>query len=371
MASEPREVYVFGAGFTKAFAEDAPLLLDDYDTADVGKFDAFPLTHEILKQERDRCLKEDRCPPGKLNLERLMTRLSGGMPYDWKRGETDLLGALLSSLKHVLRAKLNHAKAAGKVSWDPLRALAAHCQKKQIHCVTFNYDDLFDQALFESSWPPSGLIMSPPRWHPNWGYSFFCNSSVSAIGFVAVDRSPPIMSMLLLKLHGSLNWRVRHGHPTPYATDAITHLEDWCTIPAYGDDLKKHGQLLMPLAEQYLDPEPFIVPPVLAKSDLVEQPVLRVIWSQAFDALKSATKVTFVGYSLPVTDIAAGTLFRETLAGRLTPDDIKVVDFAKDPEKPAKLNQLRESYCKVFHGLTDAQIDLRGGLAWARAVCGA
>jgi hypothetical protein len=36
------------------------------------------------------------------------------------------------------------------------------------------------------------------------------------------------------------------------------------------------------------------------------------------DTLKLAQHVTFVGYSLPITDIAAGTLFREAL-GHLRP----------------------------------------------------
>jgi hypothetical protein len=118
----------------------------------------------------------------------------------------------------------------------------------------------------------------------------------------------------------------------------------------------------------YLDPEPFIVPPVLTKSDLVEHPVLRVIWSRAFELLKAADKVTFVGYSLPVTDIAAGTLFRESLA-RLKPTDVKVVDYATEAEQPEKRRQVLETYGKVFLDITAAQIDLRGGLAWAQEVC--
>jgi len=360
VSSPPREVYVLGAGFTRAFAEDAPLLLGDYDTDEVKKFDAFPHTHAILEQERTRSPKK-----GMMDLERLMTRLAGGMPYDWKSGQTDLLRGLLSALRRSLLDKLSRAKV--NVRWDDLKALARHCLKNHIDCITFNYDDLLDQALWEMA--SQRRYLEPESfWHPDWGYGFFSSSSVPAIGASKAIHGRPLVSMSLLKLHGSVNWRVKHGYPSPYATDAITHFEDWWTIPEYENNLEKH-RLLAPVVEPYLDPEPFIVPPVLTKGALVEQPVLRVIWSRAFELLKGVNKVTFVGYSLPVTDIAAGTLFCESLTPRLKPTQVKVVDYAADPDKAEKRRQVLESYGKVFPGIADAQIDLRGGLAWAQEVC--
>jgi hypothetical protein len=371
MSSSPKEIYILGAGFTKAFADSAPLLIDHYDTHEVRNFDAFPYTHAILEQERNR--RKD----GKINLERLMTRLAGGMPYDWMSGEQDLLRGLLSTLKRSLLEKLGRAKTAANVHWDDLKRFATHCRDKHIHCITFNYDDFLDTALFQTRDP--SLLNSPSLdWHPNWGYGFFCNSSAAAVGIpqgVEQRASPhrdadqrPLMSMSLIKLHGSVNWRIRHGHPTPHAADAITHFEDWWTIPQYGGDLEKHRTFLIPLVDPYLDPEPFIVPPVLTKSDLVEQPVLRVLWSRAFKLLKDATKVTFVGYSLPVTDIAAATLFCESLAD-LKFTDVTVVDYAAEADRAEQCCKVRKSYSEVFPGITDNQIDLRGGLAWAQAVC--
>lgn len=172
----------------------------------------------------------------------------------------------------------------------------------------------------------------------------------------------------LLKLHGSVNWRVLHGRPVPYATDVITHFEEWSTGPLFGIDPQEYNERAASLLNQYLDPDPFIVPPVLTKSDLVEHPVLRVIWSRAFKCLQEANKVTFVGYSLPITDIAAGTLFRESL-DRLDVCNIKVVDRATVANKAKKEKQVLENYGKVFPGITAEQIDLRGGLAWAEEVC--
>lgn len=167
MSSSTNEVDVLGAGFTKAFADDAPLLIGDYETPEVKKFDEFPATLAILKQERKRC------PEGKVDLERLMTRLAGGMPYDWSSGSKDLMGALLSALKRSLLDKLHQAKAAGNVRWEKLKLLATHCRKKRITCVTFNYDDFLDQALFETANDPTIAPNPNYYWHLDWGYGFF------------------------------------------------------------------------------------------------------------------------------------------------------------------------------------------------------
>ena len=59
---------------------------------------------------------------------------------------------------------------------------------------------------------------------------------------------------------------------------------------------------------------------------------MRIVWSRAFDVLKHAADVTFVGYSFPETDIAARTLFEEGLEG-LSRSRIQVVNFAGTPEK--------------------------------------
>jgi hypothetical protein len=356
-----KEVFVLGAGFTKAFAADAPLLLDEYDSPEVRQFDAFTYTRAILDEERSRC------PRGMLNLERLMTRLAGGMPYDWNTGSKDLLQALLSALKQTFLSKIREAKTNNNVRWIDLQLLAKHCRKNRIHCVTFNYDDFFDQALSDTAInDPYDDITS---WHPDWGYGFYCPSSVLAVGassLVAVTR--PRMGMQLLKLHGSVNWRVRHGQPSPYATGALSHFENWVTIPEYENNLDMHNTRLPEVVDPFLDPEPFMVPPVLAKSDLVEQPILRVLWTLACEALEKAEKVTFVGYSLPITDIAAGTLFRETLS-HLDVSKVQVVDWATEAEADEKRDQLHRSYREVFRGFTPDRIDLTGGLAWAQSIC--
>ena len=94
--------------------------------------------------------------------------------------------------------------------------------------------------------------------------------------------------------------------------------------------------------------------------------------------MSEATNVVFVGYSLPVTDIVATYLFRESLAPHKAmhkrhnqPAKITVVNFVSedDPERNAKERDLRGAYRKVFPDIRDDQFFFRGALEWASSFC--
>lgn len=74
-------VLVLGAGFTKAFLPAAPLLLDNYGMEGTltRKYRELEYANDILQDELARARPFGA---GKVDLERLMTRLDGGMPYD-------------------------------------------------------------------------------------------------------------------------------------------------------------------------------------------------------------------------------------------------------------------------------------------------
>ena len=103
-----------------------------------------------------------------------------------------------------------------------------------------------------------------------------------------------------------------------------------------------------------------MVPPVLSKSSLVEQPVLRLVCSQAFDRLATAREVTVIGCSFPTTDMAARTLFSEALKD-LPRDDITVVNLSRD-DAGAEITQRR--YRSVLGAIPDERIHFDGALEW-------
>lgn len=340
MNSMPRTVLVLGAGFTHAFAPKAPLLIGDFGgNALARKFRKFPRASRVLNAEMGGRTGS------KVDIERLMTRLDGRMPYDRKHEAESELAHLLAELKKSFVKRIRDA-GGGTAHSDDLSKLAECCVDYGINCVTFNYDDIFDQALWR--------MRGGPYWHPDGGYGFFCRAS-----YMVVENAPLRMdktSMLLLKLHGSVNWRTKLGTPQPYGLDDILHHESWM-------DFSPLPKALLPLIDQHLSPEPFMVPPVLVKSGLVEEPVLQIVWSLAYEALAKAERVIFIGYSFPVTDMAARFLFTETLLRDTDPPDIRVVNL-KTTE--AERETVRRSYREVFPMIAESRFDFRGARVWSQ-----
>ena len=298
-------VVVTGAGFTHAFVPGAPLLVDDFNNdALEARVRGLPNASRLLDWERS--LDES----GRIDIERLMTRLDALMPYDYAENAGNAAneyGFLLSELKRAFLDRLQEARK-GNVHREELKRFAEYCETKGCCCITFNYDDVLDEALAQTG-----------SWNPYWGYGFFCLSSTDTIASLEGLETHSVLR--LLKLHGSINWRPKLGYASPVAIDSITHHHDWGGI-----------SLRHPQVDGHLEPEPVMVPPVLSKSSLVKQPVLRLVWSQAFDSLATAHQVTFIGYSFPETDMAARTLFSEALKD-LPPEDITVVNLSReDPE---------------------------------------
>ena len=287
---------------------------------------------------------------GKINIERLMTRLDGLMPYDFDLGAAEEFDLLLSQLKKAFIRRLYKAKE-GHLFIDELDAFSRHCVENSVNCITFNYDDMLDEALWNVRGTDSpGPV---PYWHPDGGYGFYCKPSDSTIREES-SREMDVSSILLLKLHGSTNWRPKRGYAQPYSIDAITHHEPWFVsfdgVPPAREAITLH-----------LEAEPFIVPPVLSKSAIVEQPILRLVWHRAYQVLRKAQRVAFVGYSFPPTDFAVRVLFEETIED-LPRADISVVNFARtDTERQA----LRDTYRTRLGDIDEKQFDFRGALEWA------
>ena len=330
-------VFVTGAGFTRALVPNAPLLVDDFgNDALAQRVLGLPNASRLLDWE----LK--RHPKGLINLERLMTRVASLMPYDLAGpagNAADEYALLLSHLKLSFLNRIREA-ANGDIHRIELAKFAMYCGAGQCHCITFNYDDFLDQALRATTY-----------WSPLGGYGFHCPDSLTTVS--GVDEGIGGSGMLLLKLHGSINWRPKLGHADPVPLDAVTHHDHWSAL----------GSAHLPHVADHLEPQPVMVPPVLSKASLVEQPVLRLVWSQAFRVLESAHEVTFIGYSFPTTDVAARTLFWEALRD-LPREDIHIVNLA-DSEHEA--DRIRASYRKALdNDLPNAQFEFGGALDWIR-----
>ncbi len=348
-----KTVFVLGAGFTRAFISSAPLLIDKYglDTllSELGE-KQMERGKQLLRSELDAF------GDGTVNIERLMTRLEVGMPYDGhQRSENDFQW-LLHKVKQLFLTKIKECMPSDDLQFPELRRFAGVCVKNQFDCITFNYDDLLDRALFEVN---STFVSDAPHWNPDRGYGFPCPPSDEVLNVGQRPlRGPP--SMYLVKLHGSLNWRVRYGQPHPYMPDSLVHHEQWTPW--------SHPSWIQ-AANDLLEQEPVFVPPILTKNALQYHPVLRLLWSDAYERLAEANQVVFLGYSMPLTDLGSGFLFRESLRHLDPARDITVVGYTPTPqEEKIRRASLASGYHVVFGDeMPDERFDLTGAKPWIQS----
>jgi hypothetical protein len=133
-------VFVLGAGFTRAFLKDAPLLVDHcYGDELRKKFANFPDALTILDAELN-----DPRHPQKIDIERLMTRLAGGMPYDFVAEHNQPIAAnheleyLLVEVKKAFVRRLNEAHHIEVLFPGELWLFAQHVSENRNHCITFS-----------------------------------------------------------------------------------------------------------------------------------------------------------------------------------------------------------------------------------------
>lgn len=349
-AGKTKTVYVLGAGFTRAFLPEAPLLVDRAESFGI------PQLLERIKGMPSALLVVqaalNRFSDGRVNVEELLTRLDGRMPYDsWCAEE------LRFAAGHLKRNLLSAISFARKSLSNEivLRKFAAHCLSENATCVTFNYDDLLDEHLYNASLPISEGGEPPICWNPTYGYGFVCQPSETYVR-QTYEESFRVFPWLL-KLHGSVNWFAIRGTPQPYGVDSIKHHEDWWSHPL--------GKIRPEGLQLYLEIEPFIVPPVLGKSQLSDNRLLELIWWKAHWNLQMADKVVFIGYSLPVTDIAAKFLFRDGL-WRLPGSkvvDVQVIDWDPDNNEE-KRERIRNAYRDVHAGIPESCFHFDGAVSW-------
>jgi hypothetical protein len=69
---------------------------------------------------------------------------------------------------------------------------------------------------------------------------------------------------------------------------------------------------------------PFVVPPSAVKSSYYRTPLIREIWQQAAEALRAATHIFLIGYSLPPSDLTFANMLVESL--KLSDAPLTIVD---------------------------------------------
>jgi hypothetical protein len=154
----------------------------------------------------------------------------------------------------------------------------------------------------------------------------------------------------LLKLHGSLNWlycrtclRLELG-----ASEARLYIKALTRL--VGPNLKTLQKSFTPDGNPCptcgTKLRPLLIAPTHFKD--YRNPHLSQVWYEAERVLREATKVVFVGYSLPDDDVAVVYLLKRSLA-RQNPLEIVVVEYDKNnPDLPVTQHAAGRRYRTLF-----------------------
>jgi hypothetical protein len=141
--------------------------------------------------------------------------------------------------------------------------------------------------------------------------------------------------IFILKLHGSMTWRVPQASARDMSEDTVV------VLSASEENIRNY-----PRAEDTIDTQmdrvPLICPPTLHKSKSLEHKAFQEIWEKAECLIEQAKRLVFIGYSFPATDYRAEYLFRRHYARGCA---VEVIDLREEPWQ--KL-ELKKRYDGIF-----------------------
>lgn len=303
-----RDVFILGAGFSKAISSSMPVLLElgnrvletqkRVHNATVGT------THSSICDGLS--CDEPLLPSGGApDFEAWLSSLAEPQPYllgpenDRRRALFDSLAELIAL--DVRASEHNTMRSVSGLGAPPhwLAQLVTAWHERRCTVITFNYDTLVEATVdflpltsHTSGQTFEHRLLGPvviPLWTAMWPVS-------------------PVASFDYCKLHGSVHWRWDAASRSATSMVQVGLYSGWGkTEPAYSP-----GEL----DERAPGKASVIVPPTMVKGSYLDNRTLRLIWHYAYRGLIGASRVFVIGYSLPEGDTLVRSLLAEGLRGK-------------------------------------------------------
>lgn len=275
------DVFLLGAGFSKAVSDDMPLLQE--------------LSSQIRLRLSD--LPESLSTLGD-NIEIWLSYLS--QPHPWLRESENLRNRALAleiteEIKKVLDEKEQLAVLDECPSW--LLTLTQHWHKNQAEIISLNYDTLVERVAVNSIDKIKAEHIYPVRLE--------LSTKRGGENVAVVGPMRPVDSFTLFKLHGSTNWYYSGTSESTGEVIYYSTLEGWVANSSRESGSKQAVR----------DKVPLIVPPTTEKVGFFQHESLKRIWTQALSSLCTATRLFIIGYSLPMTDLAVRLFLHDGARG--------------------------------------------------------
>ena len=284
------EVFVLGSGFSKAVNEAMPTLGE--------------LSECIVPALRKRDSElVDRLKRLGSNVELWMSYLSQSQPWlsveqnQYNLSFTGVIRKLIYSHIDDLVSKINTAP-----EW--MSRLVTKWDEERVTVISLNYDTLVERVTVDLKFQESdGRSRSLTAWdiYP----SYLVNAGTRGASTWLPES---VVTFRLLKLHGSTNWYYS-GQPE-FHGENILYAIPW-GLDLSADAAAQEEKTLAMVS----DKEALIIPPVVEKSIYFKNETVGRLWWEAANALRTASSITVIGYSLPKSDLGMRS-FLATVAGK-------------------------------------------------------
>lgn len=182
---------------------------------------------------------------------------------------------------------------------------------ENICLVTFNYDLHIEKNLqrlaglkmFEKH---GGQIFNFPHLY-ELGEDIDTTAPQGNVPEFAKTASPQAGRVLLLKLHGSLNWYSRHKSVNPPISALFNPGRDIQVTPRTDVDTDMRF-----VQKRSSATYPVVIPPIVGKAFVFHQRIKK-IWARAQTRLRAATEAVIFGYSFPSGDRESVNMLENTI----------------------------------------------------------
>lgn len=314
-----QSLFFLGSGFSKAIVPNYPLLKD--------------LSQDLLGVDFEKINDYDQkkfFPNSSVNdFEELLTYLATDFP--WKDSSQKLLHTVIYN--EITKKLVNYfydKNVDTGTQRSEFKKLWQYIMYYGTPVITLNYDLIVENNLLLNKTinPRRNIVIGNSETYESFYRGKIADIKQSLMSIFSVsDEIPEI-----LKLHGSINW---------FCPGDTKNSQIYC---GYNETETEKA-----LIENYT---PFIVPPVLDKTNFYGNKILEYIWQKAFKYISKAKKIYIIGFSFPKTDLSVKYLFESALKINKNNYEIFIVNTneSKDFENRCKTvlgeEKCNFEYCK-------------------------
>ena len=306
------DVFILGAGFSKAVSSGMPIIKGGELSKEVltrYKYkDAIPAEIRLMIEE---------------NFESALSFLASEKPW-LSESENQRHRAIYLELTYVIRAVFC-LKSKDPCVWNVnspqhwLEELIAYWHNNRCAVISLNYDTLIEciaSTIYSRKRP---AIQTSDLYPIHFTQAVLTNDSIR---IESSQVKKPMETFRLFKLHGSINWF--------YSGRFDFFGEELFCVPCSGgidnifdgadnaDWRRLNGKC------------PLIIPPTSDKSAFFRHEALRSMWFQAGESIKRASRIFCLGYSIPESDITMSQFLKNCAPPSRIP--FEIVDLKRKEE---------------------------------------